>query len=173
MAIHQFIVFLKTAYIQSIQSLLNHYKSVGERAMAQVDEQRLFWVFNNDSNSIAILVQHLHGNMLSRFTHFYEEDGEKSWRNRDLEFEPVLTSRIEVMKAWDAGWACVFGVTHSLRDLDLDRTVYLRGEAITVAEALNKHLAHYAYHVGQIVFLCKMLAQSPWMCLSIPKSRAR
>ena len=139
--------------------------------MTQVDDKRLFWSFNNDSNSIAMIVQHLHGNMISRFTNFYEEDGEKAWRNRDLEFEHVLTTRAEMMDAWEKGWKCFYDVLYELHDFDLERTVYIRDEAHSVMEAINRQLAHYSYHIGQIVYLSKMLKENDWQSLSIPKKK--
>jgi hypothetical protein len=162
---------VKTDYIKNVQTLFAHYKLLGERAINQVEEKRLFWTFNNDSNSIAMIVQHLHGNMISRFTNFFEEDGEKAWRNRDLEFEQVFTSRAEMMDAWEKGWRCFYDVLYELHDFDLDRTVYIRGEAHSVMEAINRQLAHYAYHIGQIVYLAKMLKEHEWQSLSIPKRK--
>lgn len=162
---------MKTSYIKNVQAIFAQYKALGEKAMKQVEDKRLFWVFNNDSNSIAMIVQHLHGNMISRFTNFYEEDGEKPWRNRDMEFEAVITTREELMTSWENGWECFYKVLHNLHDLDLDRTVYIRNEAHSVMEAINRQLAHYSYHVGQIVFLSKMLADKEWQSLSIPKKK--
>jgi hypothetical protein len=162
---------VKTNYIKNVQAIFAQYKSLGERAMTQVDDKRLFWSFNNDSNSIAMIVQHLHGNMISRFTNFYEEDGEKAWRNRDLEFEHVLTTREEMMDAWEKGWKCFYDVLYELHDFDLARTVYIRDEAHSVMEAINRQLAHYSYHIGQIVYLSKMLKEDDWQSLSIPKKK--
>jgi hypothetical protein len=160
-------------YLDNTKHLFRYYKSIGEKAMAQVNEdQRLFWTFYNDSNSIGILVQHMSGNMRSRFTNFFEEDGEKSWRNRDLEFESVLTSRGELMYEWEKGWAVFFNVLDNLQVSDLQKHVYIRGEQHTVLEALNRQLAHYSYHIGQIVFLSKMLAIDHWDSLSIPKGKS-
>lgn len=170
-AAHQ-VYRLKTDYIKNVQAIFAQYKSLGERAMNQVDDQRLFWTFNNDSNSIAMIVQHLHGNMISRFTNFFEEDGEKSWRNRDLEFERVFTSRVEMMAAWEKGWQCFYDVLYKLHDFDLSRTIVcIRGEAHSVMEAINRQLAHYSYHIGQIVYLSKMLKENEWHSLSIPKRK--
>ena len=145
---------------------------MGEKAMIQVEDKRLFWCFNNDSNSIAIIVQHVSGNMMSRFTNFYEEDGEKSWRNRDREFEHILTSREEIMEVWEKGWMTFFNILNNLRDLDLERTVYIRSEPHSVMEALNRQLAHYSYHIGQIVFLSKMITDQEWKTLSIAKNKS-
>lgn len=162
---------MKTAYIKNVQAIFAQYKALGEKAMLQVEDKRLFWVFNNDSNSIGMIVQHLHGNMISRFTNFYEEDGEKPWRNRDREFESVISNREQLMRAWDSGWECFYAVLNSLHDLDLERTVYIRNEPHSVMEAINRQLAHYSYHIGQIVFLSKMLAIEGWQYLSIPKKK--
>ena len=164
---------MKTEYIKNIQAIFRQYKTLGEKAMEQVEDKRLFWVFNNDSNSVAMIVQHVSGNMLSRFTNFYEEDGEKPWRNRDREFESVLSTREEVMSAWNKGWDCFMNIINNLHDLDLERTVYIRGEAHSVMEALNRQMAHYSYHIGQIVFLSKMVAEKEWQSLSIAKNRSQ
>lgn len=165
-------MMMDTTYIKNIQEILVQYKKIAEAAMVQVEDKRFFWVFNNNSNSIAILIQHLHGNMISRFTNFYEEDGEKPWRNRDREFEPVVSSREELMDIWESGWECLFQVVNHLHDLDLGRTVYVGGKALSVLEALNRQVVHYSYHIGQIVFLSKMLATEEWKSLSIPKKKS-
>ena len=164
---------MKAEYIKNIRAIFLQYKTLGEKAMAQVEEKRLFWTFNNESNSIAMIVQHVSGNMLSRFTNFYEEDGEKPWRNRDREFESILTTRAEMMEAWEKGWKCFLDVVNNLQDLDLERTVYIRNEPHSVLEAVNRQLAHYSYHIGQIVFLSKMVAEKEWNSLSIPKNKSR
>ncbi len=156
-------------YIYSIQQTFRTYKKLAEDAINQVDEKRLFWTFNNDSNSVAMLIQHISGNMLSRFTAFFDEDGEKPWRNRDLEFEPTLTSRNELMYQWNKGWDCLFAVTDHLSEDDLGKTIIIRHEQYTALQAINRQLAHYSYHIGQLVFLCKMLAKESWKSLSIPK----
>ncbi len=164
---------MKAEYIKNIRAMFLQYKTLGEKAMSQVEEKRLFWTFNNESNSIAMIVQHISGNMLSRFTNFYEEDGEKPWRNRDREFESILTTRAEMMDAWEKGWKCFLDVVNNLQDLDLERTVYIRNEPHSVMEAINRQIAHYSYHIGQIVFLSKMVAEQDWKSLSIPKNQSR
>ena len=164
---------MKAEYIKNTQAVFRQYKKLAENAMAQVEDKRLFWSFNNDSNSICIIVQHMSGNMLSRFTNFYEEDGEKAWRNRDREFEGILTTRSEMLDAWNKGWACFFSVLDQLKDLDLERTVYIRNEPHSVLEAINRQLAHYSYHIGQIVFLSKMITEQEWTSLSIPKNKSK
>jgi hypothetical protein len=160
-------------YLENTQKLFTYYKSLGDKSIAQVEEKRLFWQFNNDSNSVAMIVQHLSGNMLSRFTNFFEEDGEKSWRNRDQEFEPVLTTATEVNEAWEKGWKCFLDLLFSLEEEDLSRIVYIRNEGHTVFEAINRQLGHYSYHVGQIVFLSKMVAAESWQSLSIPRNASQ
>ncbi|MDZ4751462.1 MAG: DUF1572 family protein [Flavobacteriales bacterium] len=161
---------VESNYIQNSRTLCHYYKDLGEKAMVQVEEKRLFWAFNNDSNSIALIVQHVGGNMLSRFTNFYDEDGEKSWRNRDGEFELRISTSEELMKYWENAWKVLFDILDNLKDEDLSRIVYIRNEGHTVLEALNRQLAHYSYHIGQIVFLSKMVAADGWKSLSIPKN---
>jgi hypothetical protein len=160
---------LSTEILRNWSHLFRMYKSLGEKAIAQVPDERLFWTFYNDSNSIGMIVQHLSGNMVSRFTNFFEEDGEKAWRNRDREFESVLSTRKEIISEWETGWACLFSVLDSLTEKDFTRSVLIRNEPHTLTEAIQRQLAHYSYHTGQIVFLAKMLAAEGWKSLSIPK----
>ena len=160
---------METKYLASVQQQMLYYKSLGEKAMAQLPPEMLFIQPNEYSNSIAMIVQHMHGNMLSRWTNFLTEDGEKKWRQRDAEFEVVLQSADEVKQKWEEGWACVIKTIQSLTDADLSKTVMIRGEAHTVAEAINRQLAHYPYHVGQIVFFAKQLLGDGFKGLSIPK----
>lgn len=163
---------IENNYISNTQKVFAQYKTLAEKAMAQVEEKRLFWTFNNDSNNIAKLVQHISGNMLSRFTNFYEEDGEKPWRDRDMEFETLCTTRNEMNDTWEKGWTCFFNILNNLKEEDLSKTVVIRGENHSVLEALNRQLAHYSYHIGQIVFLAKMLNETGWQSLSIPKNKS-
>lgn len=160
---------METKYLASVQQQMLHYKSLGEKAMAQLPPEMLFIQPNEYCNSIAMIVQHMHGNMLSRWTNFLTEDGEKPWRQRDAEFEVVLQSADEVKQKWEEGWASVIKTIESLTDADLSKTVMIRGEAHTVAEAINRQLAHYPYHVGQIVFFAKQLLGDGFKSLSIPK----
>ena len=163
---------MEAEYIKNIQKTFPTYKELAEKAMRQVEEKRLFWIFNNESNSIGMIVQHISGNMVSRFTNFYDEDGEKPWRDRDREFEVILSTREEVMEAWNSGWNVFLDVINNLQPEDLSRTVYIRGEAHSVFEAINRQLAHYSYHIGQIVYLSKMLNETGWQSLSIPKNKS-
>jgi hypothetical protein len=161
---------MESNFLKSALREFNHYKSLGEKAIAQMPEDRLFWAYNEETNSVAVIVKHLWGNMMSRWTDFLMTDGEKQWRQRDAEFENDLNSRKELMSKWDEGWACVFKALASLSDSDLDRTVYIRGEAHTVLEAINRQVAHYASHVGQIIWIAKIFA-SDWQTLSIPRKK--
>ena len=157
--------------LESARQQFEQYKALGEKAIAQVPDEGLFWQFNDDSNSIAIIVKHLWGNMLSRWTGFLTTDGEKEWRERDSEFEMEFKTRNELMDKWELGWACLFEALDELTGPDWDKTIYIRKEAHLVWQAVNRQVSHYAYHVGQIVFLAKMLAQG-WDSLSIPKGKS-
>lgn len=159
-------------YLESTIKQLEYYKMLGERAIAQIPDEKLFWQFNSDSNSVAIIVKHLSGNMLSRWTDFLTSDGEKEWRNRDAEFENHFRSRSDVLLAWEAGWNACLSSIRALNAADLDEIVYIRNQGHTVLEAVNRQLAHYTYHVGQIVFIAKMAA-SNWQSLSIPKGASQ
>ncbi len=160
-------------YLEDVKKQFAYYKQLGERTFAQLDDDKaLFWQFNEASNSIAIIVQHLWGNMLSRWTNFLTEDGEKSWRQRDLEFEAVITSRAEMMRKWEEGWQCLFEALDSIKDEHYNQLVYIRNQGHTLVEAINRQLAHYAYHVGQLVFLGKMLKDNDWQSLTIPKGQS-
>ena len=143
-------------YLESIKKRFNQYKSLGDKTMEQLSEENLFWQYNDQSNSIAIIVQHLYGNMLSRWTNFLTEDGEKEWRDRDAEFEKVIKTKEELILKWDAGWECLFNVLETISKEDLDKIIYIRKEPLSVVDAINRQLAHYSYHVGQIVYLGKM-----------------
>jgi hypothetical protein len=159
--------------IDTLKKQFLYYKTIGEKAMKQIPEAALFSIPTPESNSIAIIVQHLAGNMKSRFTDFLESDGEKPWRNRDAEFESKITSTSELWDAWNQGWDVFFNTLNSLSNADLQRMVYIRNEGHTVQEALLRQLAHYPYHIGQIVFLAKMLVSHSWQTLSIAKNASK
>lgn len=159
-----------TSYLEDSLSLFRYYKTLAERAMEQVTDEQLVAVLDPEMNSIALIVKHMAGNMRSRWTNFLSSDGEKPDRNRDSEFlEPAMT-REALMKEWDSGWNCLFCALEPLTDADVDRTVTIRGEAHSVMQAVNRQIAHYAHHVGQIVFLAKHLQHADWKSLSIPRS---
>lgn len=159
------------SYLNSVIAQLNYYKTLAEKAMAQLPDEKLYWQVNEESNSIATIMRHMAGNMISRFTDFLVSDGEKSWRKRDEEFENPVFTRNELMAIWEKGWQCVLNTLATLDESTLEKTVYIRGEAHTVTEALNRQLAHYPYHVGQIVYIAKMAANESWNSLTIPKKR--
>ena len=149
-----------------------YYKSLGEKALAQTGDEALWWIPDEKSNSIGVIIKHMHGNMLSRWTHFLTTDGEKPWRHRDAEFEEAKSSREELMALWNEGWACLFNALNALKPDDLYKTVYIRDEAQSVEFAIMRQLAHYAYHVGQIVYLARLTNQGEWKSLTIPKAPA-
>jgi uncharacterized protein DUF1572 len=164
-----------TSYLKDSLGLFHYYKKLGERAMAQCPDKGLFLTLDAESNSIAILVKHMAGNMRSRFTNFLISDGEKPDRNRDTEFENPPKTRAELMALWDRGWKCVFDALEPLTDADMDKTVTIRKEPHTVMQAISRQLAHYAHHVGQILFLAKHLAvqaTGKWQSLSVPRGKS-
>lgn len=161
-----------TSYLEDSLSLFRSYKSLAERAMQQVSDEQLFETLDEESNSIAIVVKHMAGNMRSRWTDFLESDGEKPNRNRDTEFVDPPATRAALMDLWEQGWACVFNALEPLSDADLGRTVLIRGEAHSAMQAINRQLTHYAQHVGQIVLLAKHLAHDHWQSLSVPRNRS-
>ena len=163
---------MKQSYLSSILKQFEYYKSLGDKTFEQLDVSELQKEFNKDSNSIAIIIKHLSGNMLSRWTNFMTEDGEKEWRHRDIEFEDTFNSKDEILIAWEKGWHCVFEAIASLKTEDLERIIYIRNQGHTVTEAINRQLAHYSYHIGQLVLLGKLLKGSQWKSLSIPKGKS-
>ena len=161
-----------TSYIEDTVELLRYYKKLAERAMEQASDDDLFATLDGEANSIAIIVKHMAGNMRSRWTDFLTTDGEKPDRNRDSEFEDPPATREALMRLWEDGWAIVFGAIEPLTDADLGRTVTIRGEAHSVMQAINRQLAHYPNHVGQIVLLAKHFAGSRWNSLTIPRGKS-
>lgn len=162
---------MENGYLESAIKQFMYYKMLGEKTFDQISEEQLFWQPSPDSNSIATIVKHLSGNMLSRWTELLTTDGEKPWRNREREFENDLGSRAKVLSFWEQGWKVMLDTFISLSDHDLNRIVYIRNQGHTVMEAINRQLAHYPYHVGQIVYIGKMLV-SNWQSLSIPKGNS-
>ena len=160
---------MQNDFLESAKKQFAYYKMLGEKTMDQISDEALFWQYNEASNSIAAIVKHLSGNMLSRWTDFLTSDGEKEWRQRDAEFENDIETRAELMKVWNAGWDCFLNTLESLTEEDLAKTIYIRNQGHSVTEAINRQLAHYPYHVGQIVFVGKMVADTDWTSLSIPK----
>lgn len=159
-------------YLESAKRQFLMYKQLGEKAMAQLSDEALNWHVNEDSNSIAAIVKHMWGNMLSRWTDFLTTDGEKPWRQRDAEFDNEVQNRESLMKKWDEGWQCLFDALNSITDNDLERIVYIRNEGHTILEAINRQISHYSYHVGQIVYISKMRSTDEWKSLSIPRNKS-
>lgn len=158
-------------YVEMIAKRMGYYKTLGEHTFSQLEPADYFYKPNAETNSIAIIMQHLYGNMMSRFTNLLTEDGEKSWRNRDVEFEDQDVSVSDLMDFWNTGWSTVFAAMAALNPTDFDKTITIRGEAFTVFDALLRQLAHYPYHIGQIVFVGKMIKDDKWKNLSMPKPK--
>jgi hypothetical protein len=163
---------MKTNYLESVKKQFLYYKTLGEKAFEQLEPDQLFISVNEDTNSIAVIVNHLVGNMLSRWTDFLTTDGEKEWRNRDAEFKEILKTKTELLAHWEKGWHCLFEALNNLQPHQLDEIIYIRNEGHTVLEAINRQLAHYPYHIGQIVFYAKMIKKTEWQSLSIPKNKS-
>ena len=164
---------MENNFLESAIKQFEYYKLLGEKTFEQLDDEKLIWQYNTESNSIAIIVKHMHGNMLSRWTNFLTSDGEKEWRKRDAEFENDITTKEEMLSKWNAGWQCLFDALHSLQETDLQKIIYIRNQWQTLTEAINRQLCHYSYHVGQIVFVGKMICNENWISLSIPKGNSK
>src|SRR6187431_1488300 len=161
-----------TSTLKNTISVYAYYKALGEKALAQVKDEAFFHTPDAKSNSISVIVKHLHGNMLSRWTDFLTTDGEKEWRKRDDEFEETKETREEVMRQWEEGWKCLFDALNALTPDDLEKTVYIRNMGQSVEDAMIRQLAHYAYHVGQIVYLARLFNEGDWVSLTIPKGES-
>ncbi len=156
-------------FLTSTTRQLANYKLLAEKTFSQIPDEVLFWQYNEESNSIATIVKHLSGNMLSRWTDFLETDGEKEWRNRDAEFLNNISTRAEMMDLWNKGWQCLFLALSRLTPADLQKEIHIRNQTHSVLEAISRQLAHYPYHVGQIVYIGKMASNNNWSSLSIPR----
>jgi hypothetical protein len=163
---------LTTSYLEDSLSLFHFYKKTVERALDQVSDKELFAVLDSEMNSIAIIIKHMAGNMRSRWTDFLSSDGEKPDRDRDTEFENPPQTRQALMELWNDGWQRVFSALQPLSGVDVERTVSIRGEPHSVMQAINRQIAHYAYHCGQIVFLAKHFKSSNWKSLSVPRGKS-
>lgn len=159
-------------FLASARKQFAYYKLLGDQTLAQVPAEQLFWQLHPASNTIAMIVKHLGGNMFSRWTDFLTADGEKPWRDREAEFANDLATPAEVLAHWDAGWQCLFGALDALTDADLNKEIFIRHQGHTVLEAINRQLAHYPYHVGQLVFLGKLVCGDAWQSLSIPRGQS-
>ncbi len=163
----------QTDFLKATGHYFRYYKDLAERAMAQLSGEQLFRRPFDGDTDIAIIVHHLAGNMRSRWTDFLTADGEKPWRDRDREFEPLLTSKGAVLQTWEEGWEVLLREFDALQPEDLARTITIRSEPLSVQEAILRNLTHTAYHVGQIVFLAKSLQGEAWKSLSIPKGKSQ
>ncbi len=163
---------MKDNYLSSIRKQFEYYKMLGDKTISQLSEEELFWQYNEDSNSIGIIVKHIWGNMMSRWTDFLTTDGEKEWRHREQEFNDDIRTEAELKEKWEAGWACLFGAIDSVNNDNFDTIVYIRNQGHTIVEAINRQLAHYSYHIGQIVFIGKMIRGTEWKSLSIPRGKS-
>lgn len=160
------------SYLESVKKQFLYYKMLGEKAMNQLETEQLFVAVNEDTNSIATIIKHISGNMHSRWTDFLTSDGEKEWRNRDAEFGNDLQTKEEVLQVWNKGWNCFLEALNNLKPEQLSYIIYIRNEGHTVIEAINRQLAHYPYHIGQIVFYAKQLKNGNWNSLSIPRNKS-
>ena len=161
------------SYLKDSIALFKYYKGLGENAIAQCPDSGLLALLDSDANSIGTIVKHLSGNMISRWTDFLNSDGEKSTRNRDGEFEEPPKNRAEILDLWDGGWKCLFSALDGLSDTDMTKTVTIRGEEHSVMQAINRQIAHYSDHVGQIILLAKHYAGPNWRTLSMPKKKVQ
>jgi Protein of unknown function (DUF1572) len=160
-------------YLQSAIQQFTYYKLLGEKTFVQIKEEDLFWKYNDESNSIANIVTHLSGNMVSRWTNFLISDGEKESRNRDEEFKNKVLNKDELMEIWNKGWQCLFNSLSIINSENFNTIIYIRNEPHTIIEAINRQLAHYPYHIGQMVFIGKMVCAVPWQSLSITKGNSK
>ena len=159
-------------FLNSSKKLFQYYKSLGDKTFAQLKEEDFFWTPDEKSNCIAVIVQHLWGNMQSRWTNFLTDDGEKTWRDREKEFELYISTRKEVMEKWEEGWATLFHALSTVNEESFDTTIYIRSKGHSVTEAIQRQLGHYAYHVGQICYIGRQRALH-WESLSIPKGKSK
>jgi hypothetical protein len=163
---------LGTEYLQTAIKRLRYYKSLGEKTFDQLTDADFHFTPNNTCNSIAVIIQHISGNMLSRWTNFLTEDGEKAWRQRDEEFEAHNYSKQQLVELWEKGWDCFLNALTPLTENDLLKTVYIRGEPLSVIDAINRQLAHYPHHIGQILYIGKIIKDASWQSLSIEKGKS-
>lgn len=163
---------MKNNFLESSIKQFEYYKLLGEKTFEQLNDEQLVWQYNEESNSIATIVKHLWGNMLSRWTDFLTTDGEKEWRQRDAEFVNDITNKEDLMHKWNEAWDCLFKALNALTEADLLKEIFIRNQGHTVTEAIVRQLAHYPYHIGQIVFIGKMLQNENWKSLSIPRGNS-
>ena len=159
-------------YLHSIKTNFEKYKVMGDKTFAQLEEKDFHYSLDEESNTIAVIIQHISGNLISRFTGFLTSDGEKPNRNRDMEFKEQQLTQMQLIEKWNYSWKVLLDNLNNLTNVDLVKTIYIRKEAHSVIDALNRSLTHIAYHVGQIVFLAKHIKKDSWVTLSIPKAKS-
>ena len=165
--------FSGTIFLQSAIKRLAYYKELGDKTFATLNDADFHYHPNEESNSIAVIIQHVSGNMRSRWTNFLNSDGEKDWRNRDQEFEIISSSKEQLLAMWEQGWDVCLGAIKALTEDDLAKTIYIRNEGLSVIDAINRQLAHYPYHVGQIIYVAKIIKNDKWQSLSIPRNKSQ
>ena len=162
----------KENYLENIRKLFRYYKSMGDESLTRLTEEEIHFRFEENSNSCAIIAKHMAGNMLSRWTDFLTADGEKEWRNREAEFQDYFNSKEALIEYWEKGWSTLFSAIDPLQTSDLEKIIYIRNEGHNILEAINRQLAHYSYHVGQLVLMSKAIKGNTWQSLSIPKGQS-
>jgi len=160
-------------YLDNIRKLFRYYKSLGDQSLARLDDSNIHDSLGEGSNNAAIIAKHIAGNMLSRWTDFLDSDGEKEWRNRETEFADDFPSKAALMDYWEKAWKCLFKAIDPLEAADMNKIAYIRNEGHSIVEAINRQLAHYAYHIGQLVFVSKAINGDQWESLSIPKGQSK
>ena len=163
---------IEQTFLSSVIKRFNEYKNLGDKTFAQLKDEDFLYTPNETSNSLAVIIKHMHGNMQSRWTNFLTEDGEKEWRKRDAEFEEAPISKKELMILWEKGWEILLHTLQLLHPEDLLKTITIRSEPLNVVDAINRQLAHYGYHVGQIVYIGRMIKNREWKNLSVPKNKS-
>lgn len=163
---------MRSSYLKNIKQQFEYYKLLGDKTFEQLTDDDIYWQYNEESNSIAIIVKHIVGNMLSRWTDFLTSDGEKEWRHRDAEFENPPKTKTELLEVWEKGWKCLFNTINSLGEKDLDAIIYIRNQGHTVLEAINRQICHYPYHIGQLVYIAKMIKNDDWKTLSVARNKS-
>jgi hypothetical protein len=160
-------------YLQTVIRRVKYYKELADKTFEQLNDADFHFQYNEESNSIAVVIQHMTGNMLSRWTNFLTEDGEKEWRERDDEFSVHDYGKKQLLEIWEKGWNCFIGALESLQEDDLLKTITIRQEKLSAIDAINRQLAHYPYHIGQIVYIGRMIKDHDWKNLSIPKGHSQ
>lgn len=163
---------MENLFLSSAIKRLKYYKELGDKTFAQLTNKDFHFIPAEECNSIDVIIQHMHGNMLSRWTDFLTSDGEKDWRQRDAEFEEQNFRKEQLIKIWEEGWKLFLDVLQSLSGADLEKTIYIRSKPLSVVDAINRQFAHYPYHVGQIIYVAKIIKNKNWQNLSVPKGKS-